>query len=96
MTLKTLRGAGNTLKSNFIVYISPMYYILYSVFPYKQIFIDIRNKNTIMIDEDYLQAMCPYRIYKVEGRYLQHWFDSDEVIDITDTEEVKRAVLCSL
>ena len=49
-----------------------------------------------MIDEDYLQAMCPYRIYKVEGRYLQHWFDSDEVIDITDTEEIQRAVLCSL
>lgn len=48
-----------------------------------------------MIDEEYLQMMTPYRIYKVEGRYLQYWADSGEVIDITDTEEIKRAVLCS-
>lgn len=48
-----------------------------------------------MIDEDYLKMMCPYKIYKVGNRYLQYWFDSGEVIDITETEEIHRAVLCS-
>lgn len=48
-----------------------------------------------MIDEDFLQMMCPYRIYKVNDRYLQHWYDSDEVLDVTESEEIKRAVLCS-
>lgn len=72
-----------------------MLYILYSIFNHTK---DIYNKRTNiynMIDEDYLQAMCPYRIYKVEGRYLQHWFDSGELVDITESEEIKRAVLCS-
>ena len=55
----------------------------------------IKKQNTIMIDEDFLQMMCPYRIYKVNDRYLQHWYDSDEVLDITESEEIKRAVLCS-
>lgn len=49
-----------------------------------------------MIDEDYIKMMTPYRIYKVDGRYLQHWLDSGETVDITETEEIQRAVLCSL
>ncbi|MES5131906.1 hypothetical protein [Hoylesella timonensis] len=48
-----------------------------------------------MIDEDYIKMMTPYRIYKVDGRYLQYWLDSGEVVDITESEEIKRAVLCS-
>lgn len=48
-----------------------------------------------MIDEDYLKMMCPYKIYKVGNRYLQYWYDSDEVLDITESEEIQRAVLCS-
>lgn len=48
-----------------------------------------------MIDEDYLKMMCPYKIYKVGDKYLQYWLDSDELVDITESEEIKRAVLCS-
>ncbi len=48
-----------------------------------------------MIDEDYIKMMCPYKIYKVGDKYIQHWIDSDEIVDITDTEEIQRAVLCS-
>ena len=48
-----------------------------------------------MIDEDYIKMMCPYKIYKVGGRYLQYWVDTGETVDITETEDIQRAVLCA-
>lgn len=55
----------------------------------------IRKQITIMIDEDYIKMMCPYKIYKVGGKYLQYWIDTGETVDITETEEIQRAVLCA-